>query len=57
MKIEDDVEVLLERLGVRVPEADMPFLRRTRQRQRDLLEEWSRNISPNAEPALILKAG
>ncbi len=55
MKSEDDVEVLLERIGIRVPEADLPFLRRARQRQRELLDEWSKNIPLDAEPALVLR--
>jgi hypothetical protein len=55
MTDDDDVGVMLARLGIVVPEEDLPFLRRARQRQRELLNEWSSFIPSDAEPALVFK--
>jgi hypothetical protein len=44
-------EVALNRLGVRLPEADIEQLRRAFQRQRIALRSWEEQVSPTTEPA------
>ena len=41
MTTDDDTQAVLAGLGISVPAADLPFLRRARQRQRELLNQWS----------------
>lgn len=41
----------LDRQGLVVPETDMPFLLRTFQRQRQLIDSWSTLVIPHTEPA------
>jgi hypothetical protein len=52
---DDDTKAVLEGLGISVPAADLPFLRRARQRQRELLNQWSAEIPSDAEPAMVFK--
>lgn len=55
MPMNEDVRQMLDRLGIRVPEADLPFLQRARERQVQLLNEWASLVPPDTEPALVLK--
>ena len=53
---DDDVQTTLERIGINVPVADLPFLRRARQRQQELLNAWSSVVPHDSEPATIFRA-
>jgi hypothetical protein len=55
MTTDDDTQAVLARLGITVPAEDLPFLRRARSRQRDLLDEWSASLPPDTEPALVFR--
>lgn len=44
-------EMALNRLGVRLPQADIEQLRRTFQRQRIALRSWEEQVPPTTEPA------
>jgi len=56
MATDDDLRSALDRLGIKVPAADLPFLQRARRRQEELLAEWSQLVPPESEPALVFKA-
>jgi hypothetical protein len=44
-------EMALNRLGVRLPQADIEHLRRAFQRQRTALRSWEDQVIPTTEPA------
>jgi hypothetical protein len=44
-------EMVLNRLGVRLPQADIEQLRRAFQRQRTALRSWEEKVFPTTEPA------
>lgn len=54
MAPEEDVQAALDRLGLKVPAEDLPFLQRARNRQQQLLKEWS-SLPADSEPALVFK--
>jgi len=43
----------LDRLRIAVPAADIPFLLRAFQRQRQLVDSWSKFVPPQTEPAHV----
>ncbi|MFW7340557.1 hypothetical protein V0R37_03325 [Pollutimonas sp. H1-120] len=56
LKIQDEgVQAKLERLGIAVPEEDLPFLQRAFNRQRELLRRQSTQLSPESEPAHVFR--
>ncbi len=55
MAPEEDVQAALDRLGLKVPAEDLPFLQRARNRQQQLLKEWSSSVLVDSEPALVFK--
>jgi hypothetical protein len=50
------LRALLDRLGLVVPAADIPFLLRTFQRQRQVVDSWSELVPSQAEPAHVFAA-
>jgi hypothetical protein len=44
-------EMALNRLGLRLPPADIEQIRRAFQRQRTALRSWDEHVSPTTEPA------
>jgi hypothetical protein len=52
---DDNVQVLLERLGILVPSDDIPFLQRALLRQRELLRGMSAQVRPETEPAHVFR--
>jgi hypothetical protein len=56
MTIATDIELLqkeLHRRGLVVPDADLPFLLRTFQRQRHVVDSWKVLVNPTTEPAHV----
>lgn len=47
------VRVQLERLGIGVPQEDIPFLTRAYLRQQDLLQRQADRLTPSTEPAHV----
>jgi hypothetical protein len=50
-----DVQAVLDRLGLVVPEADLPFLQRTLLRQREFLLRLSGAVPADTEAAHVFK--
>lgn len=50
-----DVQAVLDRLGLAVPAADLPFLQRTLLRQRELLRSLSAAVPADTEPAHVFR--
>jgi hypothetical protein len=50
----DDIREHLAQRGITVPDADLPFLLRTRQRQLQVLESWA-DIPLDVPPALVFR--
>ena len=48
-----DVQAVLDRLGLAVPAADLPFLQRTLLRQRELMRTLSAAVPADTEPAHV----
>jgi hypothetical protein len=52
---DQDVQARLARLGIAVPQEDLPFLQRALNRQRELLKRHSEQLVPEAEPAHVFR--
>jgi hypothetical protein len=52
---DDELGSILRRLGIEVPNEDIPFLQRALQKQAALRQHWDSIISPEIEPALTFK--
>lgn len=53
----DDVLAALQRVGIEVRASDIPFLRRTLYRQRELLRIMGEQVQPETEPAHVFRPG
>jgi hypothetical protein len=51
----EQIRAVLGRLGLAPPEADLVFLQRTFQRQRDALRAIETQVRPHAEPAHVFR--
>ncbi len=47
------LHAILDRLGLVVPAADIPFLLRAYQRQRQVVDSWRNLLAPQTEPAHV----
>jgi hypothetical protein len=52
----DEIRGHLQRLGIAVPDSDLPFLQRTRARQIALAQTLAQTVAPTVTPAMVFHA-